>query len=271
MVRRHQGRTFFVVASTLGILLGCKIGTAFRCADDQQCVLGGEPGVCTEAGYCAYRDPECPEGFRHPAGAGDGLAGNCVMPPPAGSTTATHDSTGPVASGPGSSEGGDPQTATTIATITTNTSSGGNDTTGGLCTSDPAPDDRGRTPIVDAVGCVLTIPGTVDQAEDVDWYAYRFSELCAFAQSIDVQISDDVTACAYVDCRSAVVDCGADGNEDQDGSLRGCCSETPGDSYLMDVFANCGASGSLDVWVRVEPGNAEVCDQYVIEVEALGT
>jgi len=48
----------------------------FACARADQCVRGGESGLCID-GYCAFVDPAC-EGFRFDESAAPELAGQCV-------------------------------------------------------------------------------------------------------------------------------------------------------------------------------------------------
>ena len=64
--------------------LGCSHPGVFRCESNDQCQAGEQPGVCTDAGYCAFEDESCASGLEYGALAEPDLAGTCV---PVGSGT----------------------------------------------------------------------------------------------------------------------------------------------------------------------------------------
>ena len=77
-----------VVIAVAGVALGCANRNSYICASSDQCVLGGQHGVCEPSSYCSFTDPSCPSGRKYEPNAGAGLAGTCVMvdapPPPCG-------------------------------------------------------------------------------------------------------------------------------------------------------------------------------------------
>jgi hypothetical protein len=87
----------FVLLAIASVTAGCN-ASAFACADDGDCQLGGEPGVCV-VGNCAYPDPACPSGYRYPAGLGNGLAGECVSPDDVGGSDTEMDGSTSAATG----------------------------------------------------------------------------------------------------------------------------------------------------------------------------
>ncbi|MEM6990685.1 MAG: hypothetical protein AAF721_09315 [Myxococcota bacterium] len=80
--RDHQPRWVALVA-VLALPAGCH--RSFSCADDTQCTLAGQSGVCEAEGFCSFVDETCDSGRRFGAHAGRDVAGNCVVE--AGSTS----------------------------------------------------------------------------------------------------------------------------------------------------------------------------------------
>ncbi|HWB75376.1 MAG TPA: hypothetical protein VG755_10475 [Nannocystaceae bacterium] len=65
-------------AFVLATLFACVELGPYRCEDTSDCVHDGEAGTCTDEGWCAYADDDCPGGLRYSELAGDGLARACV-------------------------------------------------------------------------------------------------------------------------------------------------------------------------------------------------
>lgn len=70
-----MSRTLVIV----GVLGGCVRPGAFTCADDDQCVRGGEQGVCEAIGHCSFADAACESGRRFAELSGE-HGGACVAP-----------------------------------------------------------------------------------------------------------------------------------------------------------------------------------------------
>jgi len=50
----------------------------FHCESDEQCSQSAESGICSEVGFCAFRDETCESGYRYGAHADDELANTCL-------------------------------------------------------------------------------------------------------------------------------------------------------------------------------------------------
>jgi hypothetical protein len=146
----------FVLLAIASVAAACN-AQAFACGGDDECELGGEPGLCV-AGNCGYPDPTCPSGYRYAAGLANGLAGQCVsdddvagsdtemgtgsgpatastgststgpmatsLPPGTDASTSTTDGAGPTTPGPPSTTGPDDPDTTTDASATTTAAAG---------------------------------------------------------------------------------------------------------------------------------------------------
>lgn len=68
-------------------LPGCH--RAFTCEQDDQCRLDGVDGACEASGHCSFPDPGCPSRRRYGEHASASLAGTCVEPADAASSSGT--------------------------------------------------------------------------------------------------------------------------------------------------------------------------------------
>jgi hypothetical protein len=64
----------------VALVASCYRLGAYACENDDNCIDGAKRGVCEATNYCGYPDEECASGRRYDDLAGDGLAGECVMP-----------------------------------------------------------------------------------------------------------------------------------------------------------------------------------------------
>jgi len=138
---------------------GCIRLSAFSCESSAGC--DATPGgVCTVGGHCAYPDAGCVDGLRYDEHAQGDIAGTCVGPIDAGSTT--------VADPSGSPTSLDPSAPTTSDAATDSDTSAGESTsgadTGTSCgaAGDPCCDtgpscDAGLTCLGSACSCVAQI------------------------------------------------------------------------------------------------------------------
>ena len=55
-----------------------RLAGTFPCERSDECVKGGEPGVCEPTGFCSFDDPGCPAGRRYTDHASIDIAGECV-------------------------------------------------------------------------------------------------------------------------------------------------------------------------------------------------
>lgn len=130
------------------VLSACGGAEAFACMQDAECVLGGDPGVCVD-GRCAYPDPTCPSGYRHPASLG-GMCAPGVGPggtdSDASTGTASTSASSPTgATGDGSETSGSTQSVASTSDADTGvTSSGPTSTT--MATSDASTTTTGGPP-----------------------------------------------------------------------------------------------------------------------------
>jgi len=58
-------------------LAGCLRSTEYECNSVDQCVAGGDQGVCETTGYCSFTDASCPSGRRYGTLSGP-FAAQCV-------------------------------------------------------------------------------------------------------------------------------------------------------------------------------------------------
>lgn len=65
------------------VLAGCANRSPYTCSSSDQCVLGGETGLCEPEGFCSFPDTGCEGGRRFEPNAGNGLGGTCAAPPDA--------------------------------------------------------------------------------------------------------------------------------------------------------------------------------------------
>lgn len=108
--------------------------SAFQCTEADDCA-GRPGGVCETTGYCSFPDDECPSGRRYGEFSQGSLAGACVLPDDAGSTS----SVGSDTAGAGESAGSTGSRPSTLSG-----SSGGPGGSG--TTADPDPTTGGFNP-----------------------------------------------------------------------------------------------------------------------------
>lgn len=72
-------RAALLLGTLLGTATGCnRLAGVFACEASDECVKGGDPGVCEPTGFCSFDDPGCPSGRRYTTHASIELAGECV-------------------------------------------------------------------------------------------------------------------------------------------------------------------------------------------------
>lgn len=114
-----------MIAATVAI--ACGPTPAYTCAQDDQCRLGGQDGVCV-ASECAYPDPSCESTLRYPDIARAEVAGACV--PVDGGTGSTGASTTTTNAS---------QTSTGVGTGTTTSSESSTQTDASSASTGPEP------------------------------------------------------------------------------------------------------------------------------------
>jgi hypothetical protein len=119
----------------------------------------------------------------------------------------------------------------------------------------------------------LTSSGTIEEADDVDWYVYVQTGdegTCNVNPQRDWAVSSGHTlrVCTYVECQVTgespdTVDCPSQATPDTQGDLQGCCSTEPFD-VSIGLFGCDGGDDLLNVYTRIDEPDAEpgTCTQY---------
>jgi hypothetical protein len=195
-----------------------------------------------------------------------------------------------------SASGDDTTTSTGAGPTSTTTSATGGSTTGGSTTSsttgagssgsgnhdDECFDDGEGEPANDAEGGAVdlgtiddcnwngsAIVGTLDGADDVDWYVYTGDDVAGCSVEPQRTISMGARLCKFFECVSGDVefDCpnGTKAASSPQG-LPGCCADEPGQAIQMDDL-NCTWTIDDDVvvYMRVDNPDGLACVSYGID------
>jgi len=125
---------------------GCLQPARYPCEKDDQCERDGMRGVCSDAGWCAYDDDECPSGLRYSPIADESLAKKCV-PIEVGTESSSTAASSTTSAGSAGSTG-----------TTTTTDTGASSTTAAPdCESTCIPGPHVATAMCDETGqCIVT-------------------------------------------------------------------------------------------------------------------
>ena len=271
-----------LIRTTIGIVAGvalssaCSMPSAFACAGDVQCRLDGIEGMCTEAGHCAYPDPDCDTGWGYPAGVAGVFGGTCApgVPPEdgsvggdetsdagAGMTAAVTGTTSTTSDGSqGEASGSDPSVDPAESDATGD--SFGSES--GACPDAEPNDDPFALSPIELQQCGAVVLDEIDESFEPDWFQFVSTlDECGLALGLGTaMINVSAELCIFVQCSDGgEVPCG-EGEPTFFDEFVGCCAApVDPDGQVSVQSANCGPG--QDYFVRVTGfDGSSTCEPY---------